>query len=87
MQLPPDFNPINPHGRPMPAPPRPFKAKPECLYQVQVEDTATGRPKLVGPRMVLQAAEQFREAISIMIVRGKEKAWANPHVVPVTILA
>lgn len=87
MMTPRDFNPINPHGRPMPAPPRPIKTKPEALYQVQVEDTRTGRAELVGPRMVGEAAGMFCEAINREIAAGREKSWANAHVVPVTILA
>jgi hypothetical protein len=85
--LPSDFRPLNPHGRPMPAPPRPIRSKPEPLFQVQVEDTRSGRAKLVGPRLVGQAAGMLCEAINREIAAGREKAWSNAHVVPVTILA
>ena len=72
----------------MPKPARPLRDKPAAasLYQVNVELTANGRVIPVGPRLEQQTAEQFCAAINVQIVHGKEKRWANPHVVPVTML-
>lgn len=76
----PNFKPMNPWGRPMPAPKRPIKEKPPSLYQVFVE-TTEGKEIPVGPRVTQEVAERFCEAIGVMIGRGKEKNWSNPRLV------
>ena len=87
MPAPSDFRPLNPWGRPMPAPPRPIHTKPEPLYQVKVEICRNGQSRLIGPRMDSRAAGMLCEAIGRQIATGREKNWSNPTVVPVTILA
>lgn len=84
----PNFKPLNPWGRSMPKP-RPRFANGtnpylEPLYQVHVELTESGKTIPVGPKWPKQAAEQFIMAINAKIAEGKERAWANPHLVPAT---
>ena len=56
---------------------------PLLLYQVMVEQCATGLPLPVGPAWSETAAGRFAEAIRNMIQLGRERDWANPIVVPV----
>ena len=79
-----DFKPLNPWGRDMPKPSRPVRDRSifTDLYQVHVEFRGTGRVLPVGPKLTQEAAEMFCQAINVQIVHGKEKRWANPHVMP-----
>jgi len=52
------------------------------LYQCVVE-TSGGQPMAVGPKVDQATAERFARSISVGIIRGIERAWSNPHVVPV----
>lgn len=74
----PDFRPLNPWGRPMPASDRPPRPK---LYQVHVKDKRDNRVKAVGPRMAKELAEMFRLTIREQISLGAERRWADPHLV------
>lgn len=51
------------------------------LYQVAVE-TGDGKILMVGPKWGSQEeAEKLLVEINMMIVRGKEKLWSNPHLI------
>lgn len=56
---------------------------PALLYQVMVEQRATGLPLAVGPAWSEAAAGKFAEAIRRQIALGRERDWASPIVVPV----
>lgn len=52
------------------------------LYQVRVllsDDKAID----VGPKMIKEAAEQFRDAIEANIRLGREKLWHDPIIYPI----
>lgn len=77
-----DFKPLNPWGRPMPKPQREMQKAPPSLFQVHVEENATGRQIPVGPKVSDPVfAERFCEAIGVMIGRQREKSWSNPVIV------
>jgi hypothetical protein len=74
----PEFRPMNPWGRPMPAPER---APRPPLWQVHVKDAHDRKEKAVGPRMQKEFAEMFCLAISNQIHLGAERRWSEPHLV------
>ena len=76
----PDFRPINPWGRAMPKPARPYRDKPlhHALYQVFV-DTRKGTIP-VGPRWSEELAGAFAETINKAVALGAEKEWGRAHV-------
>lgn len=78
----PEFSPLNPWGRAMPAPPRPEK---RTLYQVVVRDMRDGnKEKRIGPAMEgPEGAELLRLTIANQIQLGREKAWHTPRVIAV----
>ena len=56
--------------------------EPQDLYRVRVllsDDKAID----VGPAMVKECAEHFRDAILTQIRAGKEKTWKDPIIYPV----
>lgn len=88
----PDFKPVNAWGKAMPPPPRPLKPPPliiegearqSWLWQVQVR-LPDKRMIPVGPKMMREQAERFCAAIGYAISRGKERTWADPHLVRCT---
>jgi len=52
----------------------------EPLYQVNVE-TRDGKVLPVGPKAGRQFCERIVVAINAQIIKGREKVWANPHIV------
>ena len=78
----PDFVPLNPWGRAMPAPPR--RERPD-LYQVVVRDRQRGNKEVrVGPQMARDHCETIRAAIDTQICLGREKRWFDPVIVKST---
>lgn len=76
----PDFRPLNPWGRPMPPPPRPYREP--HTFQVCVKDKHDNQVKRVGPRWEKKEfAEMFRLAIANQISLGAERRWSDPHLV------
>lgn len=61
-------------------------AEPE-LYQVWAEPVGEHIAVPLGPRWRKSSAEQLCEAISRMIMAGKEKRYSNPHVLPCILLS
>lgn len=53
------------------------------LWQLYVEKACDGKLLAVGPAVLKPAAEMFCATVLEQIRLGREKAWANPHVVQV----
>lgn len=81
MQMPRDFKPMNPWGRPMPKLSKNFLEKNEArkLYQVWVDDRE-GRASPLGPKVIKVVADEFLVAIKKAIINeGPRSAVVNPR--------
>lgn len=52
------------------------------LYQVWVEDLAARATIPVGPKCAQNTASALAFAIAEQVALGRERLWANPHLVP-----
>ncbi len=78
----PDFVPLNPWGRAMPAPARPPRPP---IFQVVVRDRREGNKEVrVGPKWPEECAEMLCMAIEQEIAAGREKRWSDPIVISFT---
>jgi hypothetical protein len=55
----------------------------EQLYQLVVEENATGKQIIASPAAGEEFVRRFAALVSRMIAAGREKQWSNPTVVPV----
>ncbi len=84
------FNPINPYGRTMPNPTRPYREERHALYQVELEakDGSLTRAGPKGPEEIAASlARQLNFAIGLGQIDhvsraiGVRKEWSKAHVV------
>ena len=78
----PDFRPINPWGRAMPKPTRPYREKPisHALYQVEI-DLRRGGKKRVGPQWAEEMAGSLAETINRALILRPDDEWGRARVV------
>ncbi|TAL03705.1 MAG: hypothetical protein EPO08_03440 [Rhodospirillaceae bacterium] len=73
----PDFKPMNPWGRAMPAPAR---APRPPLYQLVVTRAGRGQTP-IGPKMQRQYVDALFDVVDGAIRSGAEKEFSDPHIV------
>lgn len=76
----PDFRPINPYGRAMPKPTRPYRAEKHALYQVEI-DLRGGGTRRVGPRWAEEMAGSLAETINKALALKPMDDWGRARVV------
>ncbi len=79
----PDFRPLNPYGRAMPRPTRPYRQLRPALYQVEL-DLRGGGTKRLGPLWEMEeSAGELSEKLNGAIARGLGilEGWGRTRVV------
>lgn len=76
----PDFRPINPYGRAMPKPTRPYRPLRPALYQVEI-DLRGGGTKRIGPQWAEEMAGSLAETINKALLVRPMDDWGRARVV------
>lgn len=77
----PDFRPLNPYGRAMPKPTRPYRTARPALYQVEI-DLLKGGTERAGPMWEMEdMAGSVAAAINRMLALNPMHGWGRARVV------
>jgi hypothetical protein len=74
------FRPLNPHGRAMPKPARPYRPERHALHQVEIE-LRGGGTKRIGPMWAEEMAGSLAATINKTLVLKPMDDWVKARVV------
>lgn len=74
------FKPLNPYGRAMPKPTRPYREEKHALYQVEI-DLRGGGTRRIGPQWAEEMAGSLAETINKALIIRPMDDWGRARVV------